>query len=327
MPRLVSAGDVLLRVAYVGVCGSDVHYYCSGRIGSQVVRYPFRLGHEMSAVVEAVGSGVTRVKPGDRVAVDPAMACGQCDQCLSGRRHTCRHLRFLGCPGQADGCLAEFIVMPEECCFKLPSHMSLAVAAFAEPLSIGVYAVKLASLPKDAAVAVLGTGPIGVSVILAARWHGYGRIYATDKISARLKAATCAGASWTGQPQQEDVVRRIFRREPLLLDAVFECCGQQEALDQAVTLLKPGGTLLVVGIPATERVSFDIETLRRKEVRIQNVRRQNRCMATAIRMLQRVDVGFLLTHEFVLEDASSAFETVANYADGVMKALIRVTLL
>ena len=113
VPEIRQPDEVLIRMKAVGVCGSDVHYYDSGKIGSQVVQYPFAVGHEGAGQIEAVGSGVKRLRPGDRVAIDPAMPCFGCDQCRAGRFHTCRHMRFLGCPGQAEGCLAEYIVMPE----------------------------------------------------------------------------------------------------------------------------------------------------------------------------------------------------------------------
>jgi len=326
MPKIQAKTDVLLKVGVVGVCGSDVHYYTTGRIGSQIVKYPFRVGHEFAATVHETGSLVTMIRPGDRVAVDPAMSCGECDQCRSGRRHTCRRLRFLGCPGQAEGCLAEYVVMPEACCFPLGRSMSLEQGALAEPLSIGLYATRLAGVLPAWKIAVLGTGPIGLSVILCAKALGVEKIYATDRIQARLDAARRAGAIWTGNPEKEDVRGAIADAEPLLLDAVFECCGQQEALDQAVEILKPGGRLAIVGIPETDRVSFSIDLLRRKEISIQNVRRQNECFQEAINLIEsgKVKPDFMVTHRFRLEHAKEAFDLVASYGDGVVKAMIKV---
>ena len=111
-PEVADDHDVLIKMKVIGVCGSDVHYYTSGKIGSQVVQYPFPVGHEGAGEVVSTGKAVTRVRPGDRIAIEPAMPCRECDQCQAGRPHTCRNLRFLGCPGQADGCLSEYIVMP-----------------------------------------------------------------------------------------------------------------------------------------------------------------------------------------------------------------------
>jgi L-iditol 2-dehydrogenase len=161
---------------------------------------------------------------------------------------------------------------------------------------------------------------------LAAKTQGATKIYVTDKIDARLKMAQRAGASWIGNPDKEDIVADIAAREPLLLDTVFECCGQQEALDQAVGILRPGGKLLVIGIPEVDRISFSIDAVRRKEICIQNVRRQNECMQPAIDMIEsgKVDVDFMITHRFPLERTKDAFDIVADYRDGVVKAMINV---
>lgn len=323
-PHLETDSDVRLRVDTVGVCGSDVHYFTRGRIGSQVVQYPYRVGHEFAGTVLEAGRAATHLKPGDRVAVDPAMSCGTCDQCRAGRPHTCRHLRFLGCPGQAHGCLADQIVMPAECCFPIKPETTLEQAALAEPLSIGVYAVR-ASIPMPGArIGILGCGPIGLSVLLAAQTAGAQAVYATDPIPARRAAARRTGASWVGTPAEADAA--IPAAEPLLLDVVFECCGRQEALDQALTLLKPGGTLMVVGIPETDRVSFSIDALRRQEITVRNVRRQNACMQAALDLIEqrRIDAAPLVTHRFALEQSQEAFDLVADYRDGVVKAMIHV---
>ncbi|HEN21408.1 MAG TPA: hypothetical protein ENN86_05295, partial [Desulfobacteraceae bacterium] len=134
-PALPGPGQLLLRIEVVGVCGSDIHYYKTGRIGEQVVSYPFTVGHECAATVIEAGENTPGFMSGDRVTVDPAMPCYECDQCKAGREHTCRNLEFLGCPGQAEGCLSEMIIMPARSCYNIPDDMSFAEAAFAEPLS------------------------------------------------------------------------------------------------------------------------------------------------------------------------------------------------
>ncbi|MBM4149417.1 MAG: zinc-binding dehydrogenase [Lentisphaerae bacterium] len=323
-PKIAGPHDVLLKVATIGVCGSDVHYYSTGRIGSQVVSYPFRVGHELSAVVEETGKAVTRVRRGDLVAVDPAMPCWKCDQCLAGRSHTCRSLKFLGCPGQAQGCLCERVVMPETSCFPVAPGVTAEQAALCEPLSIGVYAASLSGVAPSARVAILGSGPIGLSVLLAARDAGLQRVYVTDRIEGRLAAARGAGATWAGNPDTDDVVGAITALEPGGLDAVFECCGKQEAVDQAAAMLKPGGVMVLVGIPTEDRISFPMDTMRRRELRVQNVRRQNECMEPAIDMIagHRVSADFMVTHRFTLDETEAAFDLVENYRDGVVKAMI-----
>lgn len=323
-PEIKAPDDVLVKIAAAGVCGSDIHYYKTGRIGSQVVQYPFTVGHECAGIVVKTGAAVKRVAPGALVAVEPAMACGQCDQCRAGRPHTCRRLRFLGCPGQAEGCLSEYLVMPEECCFPAGKGMSAEQAALSEPLTIGFYAARQSLPLKGREIGILGCGPIGLSVMICARTMGAARIFVTDRLNERLKVAGNNGAGWTGNPEEENIVEKIARENPLLLDAVFECCGQQSALDQAVELLKPGGKLMLVGIPETDRVTFVIDKIRRKEICVQNVRRQCGCLRPTLALMAggKLKADFMITHRFGFEQTGEAFDLVAGYADGVVKAMI-----
>ncbi len=198
------------------------------------MQFPFTLGHEGAGVIEKAAANVNSLKPGDRVAIDPAMPCFNCDQCKAGRFHTCRNIKFLGCPGQSEGCFSEFIVMPSSSCFPIPENMTLDQAALSEPLAIGLYAVRSAGPLAGKSVAILGTGPIGISVMLSAIAHGAERVYMTDKIDERLALASEMGAQWTGNAEKCDIVRDILLEEPQQIDIVFECCGQQEAADQAV---------------------------------------------------------------------------------------------
>jgi L-iditol 2-dehydrogenase len=317
--------DVLLRVKTVGICGSDLHYFSQERVGDTVMHYPVVLGHECAGIVEETARGAKHLKPGDRVAVEPAVSCGSCDQCRAGRPNTCRSLSFLGHPKERSGALAEFVAMPEENCFPLSERTTFDRATLAEPLSIGLHAANLAGDLRGKTAAILGSGPIGLSVGLVAREAGAAAIYMTDKVEARILAASRqVGAQWTGNPLEADIVKEILALAPGGLDFVFECCGRQEALDQAVELLKPGGTLVLVGIPLEGRVFFDISRLRRRELRIQNVRRQNQCSGPALRMIEdgRIKVDFMATHTFRLDDAQAAFDTAYHYRDGVIKALI-----
>ena len=324
LPDIRNDNDVLIRMQAVGVCGSDVHYYTSGKIGSQVVQYPFPVGHEGAGIVEKTGSAVDSFRVGDRIAIEPAMPCGSCDQCLAGRPHTCRKLLFLGCPGQAGGCLSEYIVMPQGSCLHIPENMSFEQASISEPLAIGLYAARLAGELKGKSIAILGSGPIGLSVLAGVRLAGAGEVYLTDKIDERLMIARTSGTTATYNVLNQNVVQEIEQQNPRMLDIVFECCGQQEALDQAIELLKPGGKLMIVGIPAFSRFSFSVDDLRRKEICIQNVRRQNGCDKDAIRVIAdgSVSVDHWITHRFGFDQCKQAFDLVAGYDDGVMKAMI-----
>jgi len=328
-PKIEKDTDVLLKVEVVGICGSDLHYYETGRIGRQIIEYPFIIGHECAATVKAIGSSVTRVKVGGQVVVDPAVPCHECDQCKMGRENTCHNVRFLGVPGQGGGCLREYIIMPQECCYPTNKEISLEQAALCEPLSIGVYSAKQANMPENADVAILGQGPIGLSVLLATKVEKVRKIFVTDKIDRRLKAARGVGVTWAGNPDHIDIVSEIMAIEPLGLDVVFECCGQQEALDQAFDILKPGGHLVIVGTPRQDRIWFDVDKFKRKEFSIRYIRRQNHCVQRAIDLIRsrQISVDFMVTHHFPLEQTKKAFDLVAGYRDGVIKAMINVTTL
>jgi L-iditol 2-dehydrogenase len=326
-PELQSAGDVLLELQAVGICGSDLHYFRTGRIGNQVLQQPWIMGHECTAIVREVGSAVSSLQPGDRVAVDPLIACGRCDQCRAGRKHTCREQRFLGCPGQQQGCLCERLVMPAECCFKVPEQLSVGAAVMVEPFAIALHALNLlggAAAARGQHIGVLGAGPIGLCVLAALRWAGAAQVSVTDRLPHRVAMAEALGASTVHALERGDSTADILSRRPAGLDAVFDCSGEQAALDQAAALLAPGGTLIMVGIPETDRVSFDPSAWRRKELTIENVRRQNECTDHAVELLGsgQIQLDEVITHRFALSDTQAAFDLVAGYRDRVGKALI-----
>jgi L-iditol 2-dehydrogenase len=323
-PAIVNSNEVKIKMSVLGICGSDIHYYTQGQIGSQKVQYPFTVGHEGAGVVTEVGKAVKKIKPGDVIAIEPAMPCRECDQCLAGRPHTCRKLRFLGCPGQAEGCLMEYIVMPEASCFPLHGKLTPDHGSISEPLSIGVYSVKKSGGVKGLDIGILGFGPIGMSVLLAANAEAVKSIYVTDKIDQRLSIALKEGADFTGNPIKEDVVSDILKNRNLGLDIVFECCGKQEALDNAVDILKPGGKLVVVGIPEFDRWSINVETTRRREISLQFIRRQVDCVEPALEMMQngKIVIDRMITHRFPFSKTKEAFDLVADYKDGAMKVMI-----
>ena len=308
-----------------GPASADRIFTITRKGGSEIRLFVslFALGTNVSAVVADVGKQVTRFKPGELVVVDPSVSCGVCDQCRLGHYHTCRKVRFLGCPDQLEGCLCDLMVMPEDCCYSARG-LTADQAALVEPLTIGYYAVQLSGELKGKKVAILGSGPIGLSVLLAARTAGAAAVYMTDRLDYRLEAARQQGATWTGNPDRVDIIHDIIQCEPLELDVVFECCGQQTAFDQAIKLCKPMGRVVIVGIPETDHTAFAVHDARRKGLTFINVRRQNECIEPVIDLIDKgtIKPDFMITHRFSLGQTARAFELLADYRDGIIKAMV-----
>ena len=204
--------------------------------------------------------------------------------------------------------------------------MSFVEVVLCEPLAIALYAVRGAQMRSDFEVAIFGSGPIGVSCLVCSRYEGIENIFMTEKITERVEFARKAGGTWVGNPDEQLVVDEIMARSVNGVDVAFECAGQQETLDQAVDVLRPGGKLMLIGIPRFDRISFVIEKLRRKEITVVNVRRQNACTQATIDLVSSdgVDIEFMATHKFALERTHEAFDMVADYRDGVVKAIIEL---
>ncbi|HKI89796.1 MAG TPA: alcohol dehydrogenase catalytic domain-containing protein [Draconibacterium sp.] len=326
-PGISNRNEVKIAMKSIGVCGSDIHYYSEGKIGSQVVQYPFPVGHECSGIITKVGDNVTNVKVGDLVVVDPAVHCGKCDQCLAGRPHTCRNNKFLGCPGQLDGCLAEYIVMPDFTCFPVTGKLNEQQAALIEPLSIGVYAVKLAQVKnKNSSALIFGAGPIGLSILFKLLADDVMNVGIVEPLNYRRIKAKEIGARYLINPQSENVEQRVQQEEEWLADVVFEASGEQDAVTNAIKILKPGGKLVLVGIPPSAKYTFDMDLMRRKELTVINVRRQNQCVEEAINLVVsgKIDVEKMVTHHFSLDETAVAFDMVEGYKNGAIKAMINL---
>ncbi|HUS47443.1 MAG TPA: zinc-binding dehydrogenase, partial [Phycisphaerae bacterium] len=248
------------------------------------------------------------------------------DQCLAGRENTCRNQKFLGCPGQIEGSMAELLVMPARSVVAIPDSMSFDQAVMVEPLSIGLWAQKLAGQTAGRTIAILGCGPIGLCVLQAVKAAGECTVYATDLLDERVALARVTGADWAANAGKVDVAAELAALAPDGVALVFECAGEQETIDQAGQILTPGGELLIIGIPPESRLSFDMNFYRRKELRVQNVRRQCGCVPDAIELIAsgRANVDPQITHHFTLDQSQEAYDLVADYRDGVVKAMIRI---
>ena len=319
--------EVLLRVKAVGVCGSDTHYYTEGHTGDTWITEPHVLGHEFSAQVEQVGTEVTNVKPGDPVAVEPGWSCGYCDWCEQGHPNLCPNVRFCGTP-PTDGALREFMTWPAHLVFPVPPRVSFAEAAAFEPLAIGIHCVNfLGSIKPGDTVAVLGSGPIGLTVVMIAKAAGATQIIATDLIDKRLLVAQQVGATDIVNAQQNDQVAAIKElTRGRGVDVVFEAAGAVETPHQAVQVARIGGLVVIIGIFREEMIAIGSSTARRKGLTIKFDRRTKHAMNRAIELTQQgvVDLKPMLTHRFPLERAAEALELVERKADGVIKAVIEL---
>lgn len=306
-PGAPRAGEVLLRVTATGVCGSDLHAYNEGRIGETVLKKPLILGHEFAGVVEAVGSGV-KLKPGARVAVDPAMPCGRCDRCAEGNSNLCARVRFCGL-WPYHGSLCEYMRMPAVNCFPLPGSIDDGAAAMLEPLGVALHATDLAKIHKGDTVAILGCGPIGLCLVQTVRLAGAECVLVADPLPWRRKLAEKLGGT---------------RRNVTEVDVVIEAAWAGDAAQRAIELVRPGGRVVLAGIPDSDRLELKHSTGRRKGLTLLFARRMRHTYPRAIRLVAegRVDVGSLISHRFPLARAAEAFALNAAYRDNVVKVLI-----
>ena len=312
-------GEVKIAVRSVGVCASDVHYYLHGQIGALEVRRPFILGHEFAGVVEAVGPGVQGLRPGQLVTAEPVRPCGNCDCCLRGDYNLCRSLLFFGTP-PADGCLCERVVCLGEFSFPLPQGISLDEGAMTEPLAVGIEAAAAAQIRGGESCVVLGAGAIGLSALQAAKAAGARVVLVSEPIPERRRLAEELGADAAVPPESiEDTVTAAG------VDVVVEAAGSPEAPQEAVKLARPGGTVVLVGIPDDDRITFRASTARRKALTIRFVRRYRHRFRQALDMVAdgRVKVSPYVTHLFSAKDTALAFELTAARSGGVVRAVVR----
>lgn len=321
------AGEVLLRVRAAGVCGSDLHMFKEGSIGGITIADaggPFVPGHECAAVVEEAGAGVDRSLVGRRVFVEPQINCGACRWCLAGKPNVCPHHTFLGLP-PTGGCLSEYLVHPARLCLPLPEEIDDDTAVLLEPLAIAVHSLDRVAPAAGLSAVVLGAGPIGLThVILLAR-AGVAPLIVTDPLGYRRELACELGATHALDPAGDDVAAAVGELTGGHgADAVFECAGEAETFAQMVEVAAPGGRIGVVGIPAEDRLCFRHSAARRKGLDVLMIRRANLTAERALTraLNEKLPIGRLARHHWPLEQTQVAYETAAEYRDGVIKAIV-----
>jgi L-iditol 2-dehydrogenase len=293
-------GERLVRVQAVGLCGSDFHWFVDGAIGDAALTTPLVLGHEFAGVLEN----------GQRVAVDPAISCGQCEPCRQGNPNLCPETRFAG-HGSQDGALQEWIAWPAHLLHPVPDTFSPADGAMLEPLGVAIHAVNLGKIKPGMHVGVFGCGPIGLLIIQLAKLAGAAQITATDILPHRVQAAKQFGASQAyavGTITNWVEMHNAVNTNPV--HVAFDGSGSADAVEDAFESVRPGGKVILVGIPDDNRTVFMASIARRKGLTIKLVRRMKHTYPQAIDLVAKglVDVRSLVTHHFPLSQASEAFQ-------------------
>lgn len=291
------AGEELVRVTAVGLCGSDLHWYTEAGIGDARLAQPMVAGHEFAGVIEG------GPRDGMAVAVDPALPCGQCGTCLRGDQNLCPYVVFAGHGGQ-DGALREFLAWPSWALHPLPDGFSAADGAMLEPLGVALHALDLGHLRIGATVAIVGAGPIGLLLVQAARRSGAARVVVVEPLAHRREAASRLGADAVFDVGEvgDDAV-------PGGADVVYEIAGADAAVEIALRVARPGARVVLGGIPDGDRTSFTASQARRKGLTLVLVRRMNHAYPRAIRLVAQglIDVSSIVTHRYPLERVDEAF--------------------
>lgn len=324
----IKKDQVLVQLEYVGICGSDVHYYHSGRCGSYEVdlNEDFMLGHECAGTVVEIGEDVTSLKPGDRVALEPGITCGTCEFCKSGKYNLCPDVVFLATP-PVQGCYEEYIAFPENMCFKLPDNVSTKEGALIEPLSVGFHAANQGNVQVGDTVVILGGGCIGLVTLLSCKAHGAGQIILADIVDARLEKAKELGATCVINSKEKDIKEEIAKlTNGRGVDIVFETAGSPVTIAQTPYLVCKGGTIVLVGISAQEEINYNFAQIMDKEATIKSVFRYRNIYPKAIAAVASgaIDVNNIVTHEFDLDHIQEAFDEAVNNKTDLVKAVIKM---
>ena len=325
LPLSVGPTDVRIKIDTVGVCGSDVHYYTHGRIGSFVVEAPMVLGHEAAGTVAEVGAAVTALKPGDRVCMEPGIPDLSSRASKLGLYNIDPAVAFWATP-PIHGVLTPEVVHPAAFTFKLPDNVSFAEAAMVEPFAVGLQAaVKAKIQPGDTAV-VTGAGPIGIMTALAALAGGCSRAIVSDLVAEKLAIAGRYPGISTVNIKEASLARSVSAAtDGWGADVVFEASGAPKAYEGVQGLLRPGGCLVLIGMPV-EPVKLDVSSIAAKEIRIETVFRYANLFDRALAMISsgKVDLKPLVTETFRFEDSVAAFERAAEGRPGDVKLQIRL---
>jgi L-iditol 2-dehydrogenase len=319
-------GEVLVKTEYVGICGSDLHYFETGRIADFIVECPFVLGHEASGEVVELGQGVTNLKIGDRVAMEPGKTCGECVYCRTGKYNLCPDVIFFATP-PVPGVFQEYVAHEANLCFKLPDNVSTMEGALVEPLAIGVYAAKTAEAQAGQTVVVFGAGCIGYMTLLALRAVGVRKIVVVDILENRLEMADKLGAWKTLNGSKVDVVSEVMRlTENKGCDLVIDTSGNENCVGQGIEMIKKGCNLLLVGYSQNDRMDLPMSLAINKEITFKSIFRYRHMYPVAIDAIAGglIDVKPMVSNIYELENIQEAMCQSANNKDTIIKSVVKI---
>lgn len=321
-----AVNEVLVKLEYVGICGSDVHFFEHGRIGDYVVEGDYILGHECAGVVVKTGPGVSKLKVGDKVALEPGIVCGQCKYCKSGKYNLCPDVVFLATPPY-HGCLKDYITYPENMTFKLPDNISTKEGALIEPLAVGMHAASQGNVRIGDSVVILGAGCIGLVTLLACKASGATNVIVTDVLSKRLEYAKKLGANAVINSKEEDIMTKVKNLTGGVgADVVIETAGSEITIAQTADLVCRGGRIVLVGLAPKEIIPYNFMSIMCKEAEIKSVFRYRNMFPICINAVAdgKINISDIVTHEFEFEKSEDAFNFVIDNKTDVVKAVIRL---
>lgn len=320
------ADEVLVKLEYVGICGSDMHYYETGAIGNYVVEPPFVLGHEPGGTVVEVGSNVTHLKVGDRVALEPGKTCGHCEFCRTGRYNLCPDVVFFATP-PVDGVFQEYVAHEAALCFKLPDNVSTLEGALIEPLAVGFHAANQGNAHAGQTAVVIGAGCIGLVSMMALKAEGVSKVYVVDVMQKRLDKALELGADGVINGREQDAVEAVKALTGGAgCDLVIETAGTEFTTRQCVHMTKKGATVVLVGYTKTGEVTLPLSLALDKELEFKTVFRYRHIYPMAIDAVAsgRVNLKGIVTDIFSFDDIQNAMDKSISDKANIVKAVVKI---
>ena len=318
--------EVLVKLEYVGICGSDMHYYETGAIGDYVVEPPFVLGHEPGGTVVEVGKNVKHLKVGDRVALEPGKTCSHCEFCKTGRYNLCPDVVFFATP-PVDGVFQEYVAHKAELCFKLPENVSTLEGALIEPLAVGFHAAFQGDAHLGQRAVVMGAGCIGLVSMMALKARGVSEVYVVDIMEKRLEKALELGATGVMNGAKEDVLERVKElTDGAGMDLVIETAGTEITTRQAIHMAKKGSNIVLVGYSKSGEMTLPMSLVLDKELTFKTVFRYRHIYPMAIDAVAagKVNLKGIVTDVFGLDEAQKAMDYSVNNKADIVKAVIRI---